>query len=165
MCGWEHQFAYEWFELAFWIEANRVFCALMVFGWFDLVCYWVDQHQWVVVVGWGWVMVGMMGWYGFGHNRFGLFLVDVGLREREREREREMNSVRCDVKNNKRWDVRWVVKWYAKMDKILFRCKMGIFYETLMWILLNTWCGFLFWKVPKSINDKGSWASKDGWLD
>ena len=51
MCGWEHQFAYEWFELAFWIEANRVFCALMVFGWFDLVCYWVDQHQWVVVVG------------------------------------------------------------------------------------------------------------------
>ena len=133
MCCWEHQFAYEWFELAFWIEANRVFCALMVFGWFDLVCCWVDQHQWVVVVGWGWVMVGMMGWYGFGHNRFGLFLVDVGLCVcvcvcvREREREREMNSVRCDVKNNKRWDVRWVVKWYAKMDKILFRCKMGIF--------------------------------------
>ena len=29
-------------------------------------------------------------------------------------------------------------------------------------------CGFLFfffWKVPKSVDDKGSWASKDRWLD
>ena len=26
-------------------------------------------------------------------------------------------------------------------------------------------CGFLFWKVPKSIDDKGSWVFKDGWLD
>ena len=30
--------------------------------------------------------------------------------------------------------------------------------------LKYVWVPF-FWKVPKSIDDKGSWASKDGWLD
>ena len=29
----------------------------------------------------------------------------------------------------------------------------------------GTCVGSFFWKVPKSIDDKGSWAFKDGWLD
>lgn len=122
MCCWEHQFAYEWFELAFWIDANKVFCALMILGgliW--CVVGLIDTNGlfwWVVGGSWSawWVNMGLVT-IGLVYS----WLMWVW------EREREINSVGCDVKN-KRWDVRWIVKWYAKMDKIVFpSVKWGFF--------------------------------------
>ena len=41
-----------------------------------------------------------------------------------------------------------------------------LLFPSPQWSRLNVWVlFFLFFILPKSIDDKGSWASKDGWLD
>ena len=43
-------------------------------------------------------------------------------------------------------------------------CVLFFIFYYAIWVLSH-YLGSLFWKVPKSIDDKGSWASRDGWLD
>ena len=93
MCCWEHQFAYEWFELAFWIDANKVFCALMILGgliWCVVglintngLLWWVEGGSWSA---W-WVDMGLVT-IGLVCSWLMWVCVCVCVCEREREREK-----------------------------------------------------------------------------
>jgi len=55
------------------------------------------------------------------------------------------------------------LEWLA--NTVVVKKKNGKWRVYVDFINLNCCVGSFFWKVPKSIDYKGYWASKDGWLD